>query len=116
MIEKQFSTGDSFVHSLDPRVKIIVAILFSGVVAISSIFSALLSALAVSILLIGLAGLSIRKVFYRFLLVNGLIFFLWLFLPCNPFGHDRATGNNAHLCPWPRHESTLLSGQDNTNI
>ncbi|TET95337.1 MAG: cobalt ECF transporter T component CbiQ, partial [Desulfobacteraceae bacterium] len=48
IIEEQFSTGESFVHSLDPRVKIIVAILFSVVVAVSSNFSALLPALGVS--------------------------------------------------------------------
>ncbi len=81
MIEEQFATGNSFIHSLDPRVKIIVAILFSVVVAISSNFSALLSALAVSVFLVVLGKLSIRKVFYRLLLVNGLILFLWIFLP-----------------------------------
>ncbi len=81
MIEEQFSTGNSFVHSLDPRVKIIVAILFSVVAAVSSNFLALLPALALSLFLIILGKLSIRKVLYRLLLVNGLILFLWLFLP-----------------------------------
>ena len=81
MIEEQFTTGESFIHSLDPRVKIIVAILFSVVVAVSSNFLALLPALAVSLFLIILARLSMRRVFYRLLLVNGLILFLWLFLP-----------------------------------
>ena len=81
MIEEQFSTGNSFVHSLDPRVKIIVAILFSVVVAVSSNFSALLPALAVSLFLIVLGKLSFKKVLHRLLLVNGLILFLWLFLP-----------------------------------
>jgi len=80
-IEEQFSTGESFVHNLDPRVKIIVAILYSIVVAVSSNFSALLSALGVSVFLIVLSKLSIRKVLYRLLLVNGMIIFLWLFLP-----------------------------------
>ena len=73
MIEEQFSTGDSFVHGLDPRTKIIVGILFSVVVAISTDFSALLSALAVSLFLVVLTKLSAKKVFYRLLLVNGLI-------------------------------------------
>ena len=81
IIEEQFSTGESFVHKLDPRVKIIVAILYSIVVAVSSNFSALLPALGVSVFLIVLSKLSIRKVFYRPLLVNGMIIFLWLFLP-----------------------------------
>ena len=81
MIEEQFATGDSIVHNLDPRVKIIVAILFSVVVAVSSKFSALFPALAVSVFLIVLTKLPFRKVFYRLLVVNGLILFLWFFLP-----------------------------------
>jgi len=81
MIEEQFSTGKSFVHGLDPRIKIIVAILFSVVVAVSTNFLALLPALAVSLFLIVLTKLSTRKVLYRLLLVNGLILFLWLLLP-----------------------------------
>lgn len=81
IIEEQFSTGNSFVHNLDPRVKIIVAILYSIVVAVSSNFSALLPALCVSVFLIVLSKLSIRKVLHRLLLVNGMIIFLWVFLP-----------------------------------
>lgn len=81
MIEEQFSTGDSIVHGLDPRIKIIVVFLFSVVVALSSRFLALLPALAISIFLIALAKLPIKKVSYRLLLVNGLILFLWIILP-----------------------------------
>jgi cobalt/nickel transport system permease protein len=81
MIEEQFSAGGSFVHGLDPRIKIIVAILFSVVVAVSSSFLALLPALAVSLFLIVLTKLSMGKVFHRLLLVNGLILFLWIFIP-----------------------------------
>ncbi len=81
MIEGQFSTEESFVHSLDPRIKIIAALLFSVVVAVLSNFLVLLPGLAVSLFLIALAKLSLRKVFYRLLLVNGLILFLWIFFP-----------------------------------
>ena len=81
IIEEQFSTGESFVHNLDPRVKITVAILYSIVVAVSSNFLALLPALGVSVFLIVLSKLSIRKVLHRLLLVNGMIIFLWVFLP-----------------------------------
>ncbi len=81
MIEERFSAGGSFIHRLDPRVKIIVAIIFSLVVAVSSDFSALLPALTVAVILMLLTRLPIGKVFYRLLLVNGLILFLWLLLP-----------------------------------
>ena len=67
IIEEQFSTGESFVHNLDPRVKIIVAILYSVVIAVSSNFSALLPALVISVFLIVLGKLSIRKILYRLL-------------------------------------------------
>ena len=81
MIEEQFSAGESFVHGLDPRIKIVVAIPFSVVVAVSSSFLALFTALAVSLSLIVLTRLSAKTVFYRLLLVNGLILFLWLLIP-----------------------------------
>ena len=81
MIEEQFSAGESIVHGLDPRIKIVFAILFSVVVAVSSSLLALFAALAVSLVLLVLTKLSVRKVFYRLLLVNGLIFFLWLLIP-----------------------------------
>jgi cobalt/nickel transport system permease protein len=81
MIEELFSTGTSFIHSLDPRIKIIVAALFSVLVAVSSNFSALVPALAVSLLMISLAKIPIQRVLHRLLLVNGLIIFLWLVLP-----------------------------------
>ncbi len=81
MIEEEFSTGKSFIHGLDPRIRIIVAALFSVVVATSTNLLALIPALAVSLFLIVLTKLSTRKVFYRLLLVNGLILFLWLLLP-----------------------------------
>lgn len=81
MIEEPFSTGNSIIHGLDPRVKIIVVALFSVTVAISSKFSALLPALTISLFLVAMARLPIKKVFYRVLLVNGLILFLWFVLP-----------------------------------
>ena len=59
MIEEQFSIGTSFVHSLDPRIKVIVAALFSVLVAVSSNFFALVCALAVSVFTVSLARLSI---------------------------------------------------------
>ena len=81
MIEEPFSTGNSFIHGLDPRVKIIVVVLFSVVVATSNKFLALLPALAISLFLVVMAKLPIKKVLYRLLLVNGLILFLWFVLP-----------------------------------
>lgn len=81
MIGEEFSSGDSFVHRLDPRIKIIIAILFSIVVAVADRFPVLLLGLFFSICLIAIARLSIKKISYRLLIVNGFIFLLWIFLP-----------------------------------
>ena len=81
MIEEQFTSGDSFVHALDPRMKIITAFIYAVVVALSNRLPVLLAALTVSMVLIALARLPMRKVLYRLLVVNGLTLFLWIFLP-----------------------------------
>jgi cobalt/nickel transport system permease protein len=81
MIEEPFSTGNSIIHALDPRVKIIIVALFSVIVAVSSRFLSLLPALGISLFLVVMAKLPIKRVFYRVLLVNGLILFLWFVLP-----------------------------------
>ena len=81
MIEEQFASGDSFVHGLDPRMKIITAFIYAVVVALSSRFAALLAALAVSVVLIVLARLPLKKVLSRLGMANSLILFLWIFLP-----------------------------------
>lgn len=81
MIEEQFASGDSFVHGLDPRIRLTTAFIYAVVVALSNRFPAILSALSVSLVLIALARLPWRKVLHRLMAVNGLIVFLWIFLP-----------------------------------
>ncbi len=81
MIEEEFSEGTSFLHGLDPRVKVLVTLLFSVVVAVSHNFSALTASLFLSLFLVVAARLSARHIGKRLLLSNGLIVFLWVFLP-----------------------------------
>lgn len=81
MIREGFSLGHSFIHRLDPRVKLVIAILFSIVVAVADRFTVLLSGLLFSLIVIAMARLKIREVFYRLLVVNGFILLLWIFLP-----------------------------------
>ncbi|MDY7036456.1 MAG: energy-coupling factor transporter transmembrane component T, partial [Thermodesulfobacteriota bacterium] len=81
MIEEGFINGDSIIHRLDPRVKIILASMFSIVVAISDRFMALIPAVTLAFFFVLLARLSIKKLCFRLLMVNGLILFLWLFIP-----------------------------------
>ena len=81
MIDEDFSSGNSIMHRLDPRIKIIVAFAFSVTVALSDHFPAVLSAIFIALFFIFLARLPFRKVCSRLLIVNGLILLLWLFIP-----------------------------------
>ena len=81
MIREPFAIGNSLIHSLDPRLKVIIATAYSFVVALSTQFTTLLAALALSILLIGLARLNAREVAKRVAVVNGLVVFFWVVLP-----------------------------------
>jgi cobalt/nickel transport system permease protein len=81
VIEVDFANGNSIIDHLDPRVKIIVAGAFSIVVATADRFWALVPALVLSLSFMLLARLQLKKVCFRLLIVNGLIFLLWIFLP-----------------------------------
>jgi cobalt/nickel transport system permease protein len=76
-----FAAGDSLLHRLDPRTKIIVAVLFSVIVAVADRFTCLVTAAFFSLALLVVARLSLKDVFLRLLTVNAFIAFLWLFLP-----------------------------------
>lgn len=81
MLEESFIAGDSVIHRLDPRIKSIVAGIFSILVAVSDRFVALFPAFLIALCFIFLARLPIRQVVSRLLIVNIFIFFLWLLLP-----------------------------------
>lgn len=81
MITEEFSRGNSPIHKLDARIKVVTALIFSLMVAVSEKEVLLLSALFFSISLVAICRLNIRKVFLRLLVVNGFVFLLWLVLP-----------------------------------
>ena len=81
MIEENFLIGDSVIHRLDPRARVITAAAFSIVVAVSERFIALLPAILIAVSFIFLARLSLKRVCFRLLMVNLLILTLWLSLP-----------------------------------
>jgi cobalt/nickel transport system permease protein len=81
MIEEKFAAGHSVIHRLDPRLKIVVATVYSFVVALSERFPSLLAALAVAAALVALARLDLREVLRRLLPVNVLVLLLWIFMP-----------------------------------
>jgi len=88
MIQEPFAHGQSVIHRLDPRIKVIFATLYSFTVALSSAFPALLAALFFSAFLTFLANLDIRKLGTRMMAMNLFILFLWLAVPVTFGGED----------------------------
>jgi cobalt/nickel transport system permease protein len=86
VLEEGFSQGNSAVHRLDPRLKLITGFLFSAIVAVSSRWTAFIPASLLVLGLLFLARLPLRKVFVRLAVVNGLILFLWFLLPFSVSG------------------------------
>ena len=78
---EELTKGDSFIHGLDPRGKLIVVFLFSIVVAAAYRFQVLLGSLTLGLLIVMTAKVPARELIKRLIPVNMLILFLWLFLP-----------------------------------
>ena len=91
MIDQSFFYGDSVIHRLDPRVRTVFACVFSIVVATSDRLVALVPAIIIAVCFLLLARLSIRRIIPRLVVVNGLILFLWLFLPFTSEGESLFT-------------------------
>jgi cobalt/nickel transport system permease protein len=91
MLQEPFVLGKSFVHQLDPRIRLISAGVFSIVVALSRNFQALTAAVLIAFLLVMLAQLPAREIIKRIILVNSFIVLLWLVLPLTFQGSDALT-------------------------
>jgi cobalt/nickel transport system permease protein len=81
MLSEPFAIGDSLIHRLDPRVRVIMATVYSFVVALSDKFTVLSAALAVSLLMVFIARLELPALAKRILIVNGLVLLVWVVLP-----------------------------------
>ncbi|MGD8522822.1 MAG: cobalt ECF transporter T component CbiQ [Desulfobacterales bacterium] len=81
MLQEPFALGNSFIHRLDPRIRLISAGVFSIVVALSRDFQTLTAAVLISFLWVILAQLSACEMIKRIILVNSFIVLLWLVLP-----------------------------------
>lgn len=81
MINEPFSIGDSIIHRIDPRFKVVIAVLFSIVVAVSYRFPTLLAALILAGGLILFAHLDLKMVSGRLLVVGGFLALLWVVVP-----------------------------------
>ncbi|MEW6675703.1 MAG: cobalt ECF transporter T component CbiQ [Nitrospirota bacterium] len=78
---EEFAEGNSFFHRLDPRVKFITIMPYIFVIAIMQGTKGPLLALIVSLLMVSIARISVKKLIGRLIVVNTFIFLLWIFLP-----------------------------------
>ncbi|ADL12318.1 cobalt ECF transporter T component CbiQ [Acetohalobium arabaticum] len=81
MIDEKFTEGSTWVHQLDPRIKIVITMMLAVVTAVGKNVDMLLVAFGFSGLLLITARLDIKKVGKRLLIVNSFIFLMWLILP-----------------------------------
>jgi cobalt/nickel transport system permease protein len=81
MVEEKFSKGNSSIHKLDPRVKIITFSLFSIVVATSYKFPVLFVSFLYPLSFIIISKVNLKEILKSLLIVNAFILFLWIFLP-----------------------------------
>jgi len=86
-----FSLGDSVVHRLDPRGRVLAAAALSVVAALAAGWATMAAALAVAVLLAALARLPLGGLLRRMAPVNAFVLAMWLLLPL--------TGPGASLRP-----------------
>ena len=94
-IAAPFAAGNSLIHRLDPRIRLLAALVLTVPMAFLHYQYAALAGLTSGILLILLARLPLDKVLARLVVVNVFILFLWVFIPfslpgtklfaCGPF-------------------------------
>lgn len=90
-LAEPFATGSSLLHRLDPRAKLVAAIVWSLPLAVLNDLRVLLLGVAVSAVLLAAARLNPPRLLRRLLLVNLFVAFLWLFLPWSVSGETVAT-------------------------
>lgn len=81
MIAAPLAFGDSVLHRIDPRLRIVAAVFFSCAVAVFQAFAALLAACLAALLLLVLSGLAPREITRRLAVVLGFLLLLWCLLP-----------------------------------
>lgn len=81
MIQEPFASGNSIIHNIDPRIRVISVIAYSIVIALSNQFPALYAALVFSIMLTVMAQLDVKNVFKRLFTVFWFLVLIWVFLP-----------------------------------
>jgi cobalt/nickel transport system permease protein len=81
MLSESFADGDSLLHRLDPRLRVVFATLFSFLIAVSKAFSTLGSGLVLALFLVLMSRLRLVDVAKRLTVINSFNLLLFLLLP-----------------------------------
>ncbi len=87
MIQEFFLERNSIIHQIDPRVRIITAILFSFVISLSQQIPTLLSGFVLAILVSAPVYWSNRNIQKNFFHFNKILLLFWIFLPLTMEGN-----------------------------
>jgi len=105
MIEEQFAYGSSFIHSLDPKIRIIASIVLSFATALCDNLYFAVIYFVVSIILIVMARLNMIDIFKRLRPVFWFLLMIWIILPLTfegdilyQFYGLKITGQGVILC------------------
>ena len=81
MLEEKLAAGSSWVHNLDPRVKLIVGLFFSFLIALSNELKVLSLFFTAAVIIIISVKIEFKYILKRLLLLNIFIIFIWIFIP-----------------------------------
>ena len=81
MIEEHFIKGNSLMHSIDPRFRVIFATLFAFVIALCTKFSTLIAALLFAMVLISFVSISPIRIIRKLTSIWYFLLLLWFLLP-----------------------------------
>ncbi|QJB57833.1 cobalt ECF transporter T component CbiQ [Pseudodesulfovibrio sp. zrk46] len=87
-IGEPFASGDSFLHRMDPRIRLLCAGLLTIPAALLQNIDQASASLTIGVLLALLGQLPMRLASKRLIVVNTFILFLWLFLPFSTPGES----------------------------
>ena len=81
MTYEPFAVGDSIVHRIDPRLKLVAATAFSILVAVAQQYAVLIPAVAIGIALVLAARLDLLDLLKRLWVVLGFLILIWVVVP-----------------------------------
>lgn len=81
MSDASFSTGHSWLHSIDPLLRVISAVFFAALVAVTNAVSALVAAFFLSIGMVAVSRLSVPEVIRRLGVPLFFLVMIWAVLP-----------------------------------